>query len=183
MTDLRKMPRNGLVVLVLVGAVLALVIWLRNAPTPALSEHVIDGYPELFPDVSDCPGRGAALQNGRRAEELGLLRADRYAYNPRDGVRAVARYKEALDCYRKLGASGDAARVRRSIVAMSATVNTDYAASRLNLANALEQERWPAALSEVHRLLLLTEHIRRHAYVEWLKSINGKITARAGASS
>jgi hypothetical protein len=49
----------------------------------------------------------------------------------------------------------------------------------LNLLNALEQERWSAALSEIRRLLRLTDHIGRHEYVEWLKKIIGTVAAKA----
>ncbi|MGB5522971.1 MAG: hypothetical protein WBM96_10420, partial [Polyangiales bacterium] len=62
-------------------------------------------------------------------------------------------------------------------------VNTDYAAARLNLVTALDQSRWSDALSEIHRLLLLTEHVRRHGYVEWLNEIVGKIAARASTTT
>jgi hypothetical protein len=62
-------------------------------------------------------------------------------------------------------------------------VNTDYAAARLNLFNALEQERWSVALSEIRRLLLLTDHIGRHEYVEWLNEIIGRVTAKASTES
>jgi len=61
-------------------------------------------------------------------------------------------------------------------------VNTDYAAARLNLANALEQERWLDALSEIRRLLLLTQHVRRNEYVEWLNQTIGRVAARASTA-
>lgn len=142
----------------------------------------IDEYPELFGSPASCPPRGVVLENGRRAEELGLLHSDRYAYNPRDGVRAVERFQAAEDCYRSAGAASDAARVQRARAELSARVNTDYAAARLNLANALQQERWSDALGENRRLLLLTEHVRRHDYVQWLKNDIGTIAARAHAA-
>jgi hypothetical protein len=182
MTGLSQARRNGLLVLLSVSALLALVAWLRDEAAPSVNGRGPDGYPELFVDVATCPRRGDALGNGRRSEELGLLRADRYAYNPRDGVRAVQRYQEAEACYRAAGSESDAARVGRSIAALSARVKTDYAAARLNLVNALEQDRWSDALSEIHRLLLLTEHLRRHEYVEWLEKIIGKIAARASTA-
>jgi hypothetical protein len=67
--------------------------------------------------------------------------------------------------------------------ALTTRVNTDYAAARLNLLNALEQERWSAALSEIRRLLLLTDHIGRHEYVEWLRKNIGRVAAKASAES
>lgn len=69
--------------------------------------------------------------------------------------------------------------MHRAIAELTTRVNTDYAASRLNLLNALEQERWSAALSEIRRLLLLTDHIGRHEYVEWLSKTIGRVAAKA----
>lgn len=148
----------------------------RSNPAP------VDEYPELFATQSTCPVRGDSLDNGRRAEELALLRADRYAYNPRDGVRAVEQFQTAEACYRRVGAERDTARAHRARLELSARVSTDYAAARLNLFNALQQERWSDALAECRRLLLLTEHLRRHEYVEWLKNDVGRIAARASAT-
>jgi hypothetical protein len=51
------------------------------------------------------------------------------------------------------------------------------------LVNALEQKRWPAALSEIHRLLLLTQHLVGDEYVEWLKKIIGRVAAEASSVS
>jgi hypothetical protein len=58
-------------------------------------------------------------------------------------------------------------------------INTDYASSRLVLETALGSENWSVALSEVRRLLGLTEHMRGHVYVEHLWSIVGRVTIRA----
>ena len=182
MTGASQIRRNGLLVLLAVSGLVVLALWLRDGAAPGANGRALDAHPQLFVDVATCPPRGDALRNGRRAEELGLLRADRYAYNPRDGVRAVQRYQEAEACYRLAGAESDAARVRQSVSVLSARVDTDYAAARLNLVNALEQDRWSDALSEIRRLLLLTEHLRRHEYVEWLEEIIGKTAARASTA-
>ncbi len=182
MTEASKNRRNGPLVLLAASLFVALAVWLRDGATEGVRGPALGAYPALFVDVATCSPRGEAFRNGRRAEELALLRADRYAYNPRDGVRAVQRYQEAEACYRLAGAERDAARVRRSSSELSARVDTDYAAARLNLVNALEQDRWSDALSEIRRLLLLTEHLRRHEYVEWLEKNIGKAAARASTS-
>lgn len=182
MTGYAKARRNGLIALLAAASIMALVAWLRARPSSSEAAPEV-GYPELFTDAPECSRRGDPLRNGRRSEELGLLRADRYAYDSRDGVQAVKRFQEAQACYWAARAQPDAHRMQRSIATLSARVNTDYAAARLNLVNALEQDRWSDALSEIHRLLLLTEHRRKHAYVEWLRKIIGKITARASTAS
>lgn len=179
MRNLLRTKYIGLTVLLAAAALLVVAAWLRGRAAPSAGKREAHTHPELFVEGMACPGRGGILENGRRSEELALLRSDRYAYDPRDGVRAVQRYQEAEACYRAAGATRDVVRVRRSIAALTARVNTDYAAARLNLVNALEQDRWSDALGEIHRLLLLTDHLRRHEYVEWLKKIIGRVAARA----
>jgi hypothetical protein len=182
MRGLLQTKRISLVVVLLAAGVLVVAAWLRSRAVPSAGKRATDPHPELFVQEMACPRRGGALQDGRRSEEFALLRSDRYPYDPRDGVRAVQRYQEAEACYRAAGATSDVVRVRRSIAALTARVNTDYAAARLNLVNALEQDRWSDALREIHRLLLLTEHLRRHEYVEWLKKIIGRVAARASTA-
>jgi hypothetical protein len=184
MTGLLGNRRNGLIVLLVALAFVSLAFvvlasWLGVRPTPSVRNHPFDDYPTLFVEAIACPHRGDVLESGRRSEELARLRADRYAYDPRDGVRAVQRYQEAESCYRAIGKERMVQRVRRAITALVSQVNMDYAAARLNLLNALEQERWSAALSEIRRLLRLTDHIGRHEYVEWLKKIIGTVAAKA----
>jgi len=174
--------RTGLVALLSVLALGVLASWLGARTAPEAHDHPLD-YPELFVESVTCPRRGSVLASGRRSEELARLRSDRYAYDPRDGVRAVHRYQEAESCYRAEGDELGARRVRRAMAALSTRVNTDYAAARLNLLNALEQERWSAAFSEIRRLLLLTDHIGRDEYVEWLRKNIGRVAAKASAES
>jgi hypothetical protein len=183
MTGLPRLGRKGLIALPAGFVLLALTTWLGGRGTQNGRSRPVDDYPELFVEAIACPRRGDVLEDGRRLEERARLHADRYAYDPRDGVRAVQRYQEAESCYRAASAERAALRVRLAIADISARVNTDYAAARLNLVNALEQERWSTALSEINRLLLLTDHLGRHEYVEWLKKIIGKVAARAGTAS
>lgn len=182
MRELLQSKHVNLIALLVAAALFVVAAWLRGGAVPSAGTPAADPHPELFVEEVACPRRGGVLEDGRRSEELALLRSDRYAYDPRDGVRAVQRYQEAEACYRAAGATSDVVRVRRSIAALIARVNTDYAAARLNLVNALEQDRWSDALREIHRLLLLTEHLRRHGYVEWLKRIIGRVAARASTA-
>jgi len=163
----------GLVALLCVLALAALASWLNVRATPKAQHHPVDDYPELFVESAVCPRRGSVLASGRRSEELARLRSDRYAYDPRDGVRAVHHYLQAESCYRDEGNEHGAHRVRRAKAALTARVNTDYAAARLN----------PAAFSEIRRLLRLTDHIGRDEYVEWLRKNIGRVAARASVES
>lgn len=183
MTRLFGNRRNCIIALAVATALAVLASWRGPRATPDALNHPIHDHPELFGDAVACPDRGDPFENGRRTEEIARRRADRYAYDPRDGVRAVQRYQEAGSCYRAAGDELGGPRVRRAISVLTTRVNTDYAAARLNLFNALEQERWSVALSEIRRLLLLTDHIGRHEYVEWLNEIIGRVTAKASTES
>ena len=175
----RRAAVIGLAVLCLVSLLFA---WRSSRPAPPRAIDTRD-FPELFSEAAVCPRPRDPIANGRRSEELGLLRADRYPYSPRDGVLAVRRFLEAAACYRAAGATRDARRVERASVALSARVNIDYATARLSLLTALEKERWSDALDEIRQLLLLTQHKRRHEYVQWLEKNIGRVAARAGSAS
>lgn len=181
MTALTWSRRSVLLVASLLLVALCAALQMMGGDSARSSVGPVVEHPDLFTGPARCPRTGTALGNGRRSEELGLLRADRYAYNPRDGVRAVQRFQVAEACYRSIVAEADADRVRRAHSELSARVSSDYAAARLNLVNALQQERWSDALGESRRLLLLTDHLRRHEYVDWLKNDIGRIAARASA--
>jgi len=183
MTRFRKLKRASLILALAAFVLVAIASWFGDRPAPNAGSHPPDAYPELFVDSRDCPQRGDVFENGRRLEELARVRADRYAYDERDGVRAVEHYQEAEACYRAAGAADRGQHVRRARTVLTARVNTDYAAARLNLVNALEQKRWTAALSEIHRLLLLTQHLVGDEYVEWLKKIIGRVAAEASSVS
>ena len=135
-------------------------------------------HPALFDESSRCPSTKTALRNGIVAEETARLRADRYPYDPRDGVRAVHGYRTASSCYDAAGRPSDAERARFAGQELADRIVTDYAAARLSLANAIQAERWAEVLRRTRHLQLLTSHLGGHEYVEWLKELVGKATAR-----
>lgn len=182
MTSASTVRLQGLFLLLAACVFAALISWFRGREAPSLEEESQDDYPELFVDRQPCPVRGEGVTSGRRLEERGLLLADRYPYDASDGVRAAHHFGQAEACYRGAGSHDDAVRAGRLRAAIAARVNTDYAAARLNLVTALDQARWSDALSEIHRLLLLTAHLRRDGYVEWLNKIVGRTTARASTT-
>lgn len=172
----------SLVVALLCSAVW--VAWLRvRAPADVHASDRLRAHPKLFGDSSRCPEESDHLTMAVRLEERARLRADRYAYDPSDGVLAVVRYQEAEDCYRAADQRDGVARTREMVVTISARIDADYAAARLNLVNALERERWQEVLGIVQRLLLLTHHLGRNEYVEWLHEIEGRAAARAATTS
>jgi hypothetical protein len=179
MTFVFRTRRAVLPVALAAGTALAIAGWYEGGPAADKTTQGADGYPDLFDRYASCPEPSGTLQTGFALEERARLLADRYAYNPRDGVRAVHHYLQAEDCYRSARAELSTNRAHQAGAKLALRVNTDYAAARLNLANALAREDYPVALSEIRRLLLLTEHVGTHDYVEWLNNIVGKVAARA----
>ena len=133
MTGLFGSRGNGIVALLTLLALRGACLVARHSRDPHRAQSPVRRLSRAVRRGGTCPPRGDALENGRRSEELARLRTDRYAYDPRDGVRAVRRYQEAESCYRAAGDELGAHRVRRASAALTARVNTDYAAARLNL--------------------------------------------------
>ena len=147
----------------------SLAVGLRLTATP--EEHVKpleDDAPPLFGEVSRC-GVSRPSSRGALAENEGRLRAERYPYDPEDGVRAVLLLVEAQDCYLAAGSTVDADRVERLGRALRKSVQADYASARLALRQALERRRWKTVEREVDRLLAMTRHLPSDAYVERLR--------------
>jgi hypothetical protein len=137
------------------------------------------GHPELFGAAPPCSRDVQADRRARRAEQHGRFHAERYPYDPRDGIRAVLLFQEARSCYQQAGLADHARRAEQLASGLMVRIDVDYASSRLVLDGALAAERWPVALAELERLLRLTEHVNGHAYVEYLLSKLGKVTIRA----
>lgn len=181
-TDPRVKPK---LIALSLGAILALALGLGFAGRGARHREARPPAPEhpgLFGASATCPRSSEALRAGRRLEERARLRADRYPYSAREGVRAVLRFEEAAACYRIAGARRSAARSTHDAALLSGRVQSDYAAARLNLGNALAKERWTVAVAELRRLRSMTEHVEAHQYVDWLEEITGRVEARAAAA-
>ena len=163
--------------LALLGVIAALVAW-RTGPRSGPELALVPNPPGLFEEGGGCPRPHSLHDLARKLERRGRLRADRYPYDPHDGILAVRDYRQARDCYGSAGAPNDAARAEASAVMLQARVETDYAAARMNLSRAIQSQRWAAALAEARRLRRLTDHLGEHDYVVWLKSIMGRATAR-----
>jgi hypothetical protein len=172
-----------LLALLVAVALLALTALLEDSEASTAVGSFRFEHPNLFLRGSLCSHPERSLVTARRSEELAYIRADRYAYDPADGVRAVRLFAEAEACYRMGGLTGAASRVRNAASLLILQLNTDYAAARLSLARSLEQKRWAVAHREVQRLLRLTHHLGRNEYVEWLEHILGRAAARATEAS
>jgi hypothetical protein len=176
--DRVKLRVFALAAVVAIAAGLTALIW--EEPR-TVAERPVSDFPALFGTPQRCPSAPQAIPRATQAEEHAYFYAERYPYDPRDGIAAVHRFQEAQSCYRAAGLADRAQMAGRRASELIARINVDYASSRLMLENALDSEQWALALSEIHRLLRLTEHVGDHAYVTHLWSIVGKVSIRANA--
>jgi hypothetical protein len=167
--------RVGLVLLGLIGAV---VVWRARPSSRPDTDLDIPEPPRLFATEKGCSRPDGLHVFAQKLEQHGRLRADRYPYDPHDGILAVRDYRQASDCYRSAGAPGDAARAEAAAMILRARIQTDYAAARMNLSRALQSKRWTVALAEARRLHCLTDHLGEHDYVQWLEDVMGRANAR-----
>lgn len=155
-----------------------LIVLLSEGPRTVAQRSGTD-YPGLFKTPLRCPSSTGTLSRATKAEEHAHFYAERYPYDPRDGIVAVRKFREAQSCYRAAGLGDRARRAGERASELIAQINVDYASSRLVVERAIDSEHWALALSEIHRLLRLTEHVREHPYVTHLRSLVGKVSIRA----
>ncbi len=134
--------------------------------------------PVLFEGSRSCPRSFGAEALGRELEEHAQYRADRYPYDPHDGVLAVFRYQEAESCYRVAGRHDEASRAAAAALTLTALIEADYAAARTSLVRALDSKHWSSALEHARQLRLLTRHLGDHDYVDWLDRTMGWLSTR-----
>ena len=171
--------RSGIVAFALL--VFGFVGWSYSQPkaTTKIDSGRTRPHPVLFEAVNRCPPNGNAQRTAERAGYVAQSRADRYAYDPRDGIRAVVRFEQAASCYETVGKAGMAGEMRARAGRLKEIIDADYATERLRLANAIDQRVWSDAVRATQRLVLLTEHLEEHDYVQWLKQIRRQVSAEA----
>jgi len=143
------------------------------------SAHRSPDLPGLFGPTRDCPHGASARRAALRAESHGILLSERYPYDPRDGVRAVQRLREAQRCYEASGVDESARRAAYHASKLAARIEADYASSRLALETAMASGKWHVAHDELQRLLRLTAHLRAHPFAEHLRDLAGKVASSA----
>lgn len=137
-------------------------------------EHV-----ELFDEPPPCRAAQMLPGGAKGLEGVAHARGDRYAYDPRDGVRAVNLYREAASCYERDGQGEDADRMKRFARDLQERVDSDYAAARLSLSHAIDTKNWRDASNVSKRLLLLTAHAGEHTYTTWLDNVHRQVSVKA----
>jgi hypothetical protein len=135
--------------------------------------------PQLAVTPGTCPGGDgeAAQRRARFAERAGLARREQSAFIAADALAALSAFGEAEACYRVAGKLEDADRAAALGRDWSAHLNTDYAARRLRLQQALTQGRDAEALTAATELGRLLAG-RSGPYVEWLVALRAELEGR-----
>jgi hypothetical protein len=135
--------------------------------------------PELFEEApSRCDtGRAPAHARAERDEAAARAKLERYPFDRRDGVEAVALFRHAHVCFSASGDSAGAARVEGRAERMEARVTADYDAAVFRLSRALTHEDWPTALDQAQALLELLAG-RADPYVDWLTMLERRLRVR-----
>lgn len=138
--------------------------------------------PALFAESYACPRNGDAGANALDAEYRAFSHADRYAFDPADGVRAVELFGEAKTCWSSAGQADRARRAGEFQAELVQEVDTQYATARLTLARAISGERWDLATEATERLQALTKHLdEEDPYVNWLSRVHRIVVSRMHA--
>ncbi|MCG8554972.1 MAG: hypothetical protein MJD61_06740 [Proteobacteria bacterium] len=138
-----------------------------NGPPPQAPESP-------FAAVSDCGHDGTrAVRRALGAEAQGSSLAERYAFDPGDGVDAVRLLSLAERCYDAAGRSDDVARMRRSLAQLEAMVLADYKRTLLRLRYFLRRGQHAQAKAEAQSLRRMLLH-RSGIFRGWLDRIVSK---------
>ncbi|MGD8608636.1 MAG: hypothetical protein PVH21_15160 [Myxococcales bacterium] len=166
---------------VVLGLFAGLVFWAKWLPSSTRGSFRIPQPPDLFQSEAGCSRAHGLHDFANELEQRARLRAERYPYDPQDGIESIRDFRRARDCYRSVGASNDATGAEAAAAMLQAQIQTDYASARVNLARALQSRRWTVVLAEARWLRRLTHHLGGHDYVEWLESVMGRASARRSA--
>ena len=164
-----------------VVAVLASIAVLRQAPAPSDRAHY-QPLPPLPPIETTCGVAGdRAREQAHTAESAALGAIERYPFDPRTGLYALSRLRQAEHCFLDLGDAGSAARVSDRARGWRARVESDYRDHGTRYRLALASGRMSQALAELDVLLaLLAQH--GGALTDHLQRARDALNAQSAAS-
>jgi hypothetical protein len=166
-------------VYLLAGAMLVgFLLWsMLDTPDEASLNSSLPAAPPLFEHDTPCPYNGVqALARGTETEQAAMAHAERYSFDPYDGITAVQDYRLATSCYTSGGDSSAAARARAAGQRWQTRLETRYQGHQLRLRLALDRHRPDHALREVRSLKKLLRG-KQSDYIAWLKHAEHRLTA------
>jgi hypothetical protein len=108
-------------------------------------------------------------------EQAAMAHAERYNFDPRDGLAAVESYRAAASCYTSGGDQAAATRARGNGQRWQTRLESRYQGHQLRLRLALDRGRNDHALSEVRALKRLLRG-KNAEYVSWLTMAERRLT-------
>lgn len=136
--------------------------------------------PALFDGQASCPDdrREGAQARAQKLWEAAAAKAQRYHYEPSDGVQAVGLYDQAAQCLGQAGQPGEAEAVEREAAPLRRRIELDYRTYRLRLDRSLKEGRTEDALLAARILGELLEHRADDPYVVWLDQLERRLVVR-----
>lgn len=164
---------------VIVIAALAMVAFVVGLNMLSDDEEALDTSmppaPGLFEQDTPCPYGGVqALSRANETEQAALAHAERYSFDPHDGIAAVHAYRLAASCYTSGGDAAGAARAKTGAQRWQQRLETSYQGHQLRLRLALDRQRMDHVLSEVRALKKLLRG-KNNQYVTWLSTAERRI--------
>jgi hypothetical protein len=162
-------------------AVLALIVVARQAPAPSERARKLP-LPPLPQIEATCGIAGdRARVEAHTAETAALGAIERYPFDPRAGLYALSRLRQAERCFLDTGDAGSAARVSDRARSWRARIEGDYRDHGTRYRLALASGRTPQALVELDFLIgLLAQHGR--ALADHLQRERDALNAQSAAS-
>jgi len=172
--DARKVEKSGASPVLYVGLAVALVLggsMIMRAKKPVSLASRMPEAPALLAAQPACSDQGAAaLARGVESEQGAIAKAERYAFDPHDGVEAVELYGLSAACYALAGDQASARRAGAAEATWRNRLDGQYQSHRLRLRLALDRGQTTEAYTQARALRALLRD-QTGAYVEWLAAI------------
>lgn len=175
----RKNSQGVLLFAALGVLVAAVVAWPRGESNVATGDALVPpsfaaSHPVCAEQLPD-----AAMSRAKRLLTTALAKEQRAPFDRRDGVEALGLLNEAQACFERAGAAEDAKKAAEQLGSWKAVLDQEYAALRLRLRMALEQNRPADALLVVRALESLLAGQGTSPYRTWLGGLHQDLERRA----
>jgi hypothetical protein len=163
--------RNAPSPIVIGGALLTLGVigWaLLDDPTEVNLGANVPQAPDLFDPAPPCQYSGVAAQGrAQETEQAAMAHAERYNFDPHEGVSAVLSYRIANACFRNAGDHAGVSRTAAAAKLWQDKVEGRYQGHQLRLRVAIDRGRNDHAVRELKSLKKLLRG-KSGPYVSWL---------------
>lgn len=175
----RKGPNSAVVLAVTVAFLAAGAAILRWADPASPTAH--DAEPPALASAASCAEQSTDGANGRAAKALAEAHAKqkRAPFDRTDGVDALKLLSEAKACFDTAGLTAQATAAEQERAGWQQQMDEEYAALRLRLRVALDQNRVTDALTALKGLEALVATQARSPYRAWLSSVRRDLERRA----